>query len=511
MLENPLVLRRAFLSVSDTSGLLELVLALMEHDVELITTEGTYQNILKLVGKHDQLKLRKLEDLYSIAPILEGRVKSLHPLVYAGLLFDKTRPAHQQDQEKHHFLPIDLLVVNFYAFADKLKHQSFEQSLDAIDIGGVSLVRAAAKNFASVAVLTDPEDYPAFLQELTDQANISYLSRKRLMQKAWKKVFRYDQSIFEASQQQSLEYGENPHQQGFFVPNDDRLLDLPYHRLSYNNLLDCKIGLDLLREVALGFPDKKACFILKHNIPAGAALAESLAEALRLSLASDPVSAYGGVLFFNGTLDLSMLQSLSKHFFDLIFATGATAEALNYVEERWKKKLLVLIPPDLLQPPFPPIFERQESSLGNFRQTFSYGSFDSYESVTQRPFDEDKIPLARFGVLLAKYTKSNAVSLVHQTGQAFQLVGLGSGQPNRLDAITKLALAKMASNFQGLKQVILVSDGFLPFADNVEALQSWPIGGIVQPGGSVRDREVIEACDRQGLAMILTHQRYFKH
>jgi phosphoribosylaminoimidazolecarboxamide formyltransferase/IMP cyclohydrolase len=520
------VIRRALLSVSDKSGLVELARALTRYGVELISTGGTRKALAD-----SGLPVRDISEISGFPEILDGRVKTLHPRVHAGILAMRDKPEHMAVLEKQGIGPIDLVVCNLYPFEATLARagSSHEEIVENIDIGGPSMVRAAAKNYHDVAIVTDPGQYPAILDELTaNKGALTLATRERLAAAAFARTAAYDQTIsgYFAGREQSetwpanltlsfqrrqeLRYGENPHQKGaFYIEPGCRHASvataesLHGKELSYNNILDLDSAFNLVREF-----DGPAAVVIKHNNPCGAAVADRLADAFHLAYEGDPLSAFGGVLGFNRELDeaTAMLITEPNRFIECIIAPGYSDSAFKLLTTRptWKKNVRLLRTGLLNQAAAAGLdFRRVDGGLLLQTRDQPADDFAQAKVVSKRPPTSQEMADLRFAWLVAKHTKSNAIVLAKEN----HVVGVGAGQMSRVDSV-HLAVRKAGDRVKGS---VLASDAFFPFRDNVDEAARAGVAAIVQPGGSMRDQDSIAACDEHGLAMIFTGVRHFRH
>lgn len=513
-------IKRALLSVSDKSYLEELARALTNFGVELLATGGTAER-LKRAG----IKYRAVEDYTGNPEAFDGRMKTISFKLEGAILFDRSNSTHVEQAAALQVEPIDLVVCNFYPFEEAVQKGSSESELvDEIDIGGPTMVRAAAKNFKSVLVLTNPEDYQSVLQEIRHLGGgVSLETRRSMMIKAFEKVTRYDQAIFEAFARRPLRYGENPHQTAYFVPDQTpssmswQLIEPSGMELSYNNILDAQAALSAVRDArTLTAPSHGAVAIVKHGNPCGLATGATIDEAFLRAWAGDPVSAFGGVVAMSSQLTVECARLFEEKFIEVLLAPGFEDGAVE--ELRRKKKKLRVLKID----GFDTRMELQRARVdgGYLVQTPDDGIREEFKVVTKTKFSDALVPAARFGVVAAKWIKSNAIAIVRTLPDGgFQLVGMGSGQPNRVDAVRKLAVPKARDVLaagtkdveKALASCVLVSDAFFPFPDNIEEAHAAGLRFIVQPGGSIRDAEVIAKCDKLGVAMAFTGKRHFKH
>ncbi len=518
---------RALLSVTDKTGLAELAASLARHGVELVSTGGT-ADVLRKAG----FAITDVSALTGFPEIMDGRVKTLHPKIHGGLLSVRDNAAHEQQRLLHAIPLIDLLVVNLYAFEAALARGATpEVIVENIDIGGPAMIRSAAKNHESVAVLTDLADYAGIARELDACSGaLSFATRRRLAAKAFACTAAYDSAIatwfadvefpetltLAATRVQKLRYGENPHQQAAaYRLNDGRkgLLDAEQvqgKELSYNNLNDADAALEALLE----FPrdEAAACVIVKHANPCGVATGATILAAYLKALRCDPVSAFGGVIAFNRGLDGETAAQVSKLFTEVILAPGADTEARSILAA--KKNLRLLLLPEMFHGKTP---SRTVKSIagGLLVQSRDATGIDeaSLICMTKRQPTEPELRDLGFAWRVAKHVKSNAIVFAKDGAT----VGIGAGQMSRIDS-TRIAARKSldAAEALGLRTAlsqgaVLASDAFFPFADGLEAAAEAGASAIIQPGGAMRDVDVIAAADRLGLAMVFTGQRHFRH
>jgi phosphoribosylaminoimidazolecarboxamide formyltransferase/IMP cyclohydrolase len=504
---------RALLSVSNKEGLVEFAQGLAELGVELIATGGTARTLAEA-----GLAVRPIEDVTGFPEILDGRVKTLHPAVHGGILARREQ-AHLAELEAQGITPIDLVAVNLYPFAETVAKPgtTLAEAVEQIDIGGVALLRAAAKNFAHVAVLSDPADYATVLAEMREQGDLSIATRQRLALKAFRHTASYDAAIsryltarFEAAvfpatlhldltKLADLRYGENPHQQAALYslgttgsPLGGNLLQ--GKALSYNNILD----LDAAWRIASDFA-APTLVIIKHGNPCGVASDPNLAAAFRAALASDPVSAFGSIIAANRPFDGEVALALGDLFVEAIATPAFTAEALEVLAERPNCRLLEMSDAEELA------WEMRGVRGGMLLQEEDTIAEDEagWKVVTGREPTAEEFEALGFAWKVAKCVKSNAIVL----GRGMATVGVGAGQMSRVDAV-RLAIAKAGERAQG---AVLASDAFFPFPDGVEEAARAGVTAVVQPGGSRGDASVIEAADAHGLAMLFTGVRHFRH
>jgi phosphoribosylaminoimidazolecarboxamide formyltransferase/IMP cyclohydrolase len=524
-------IERALLSVSDKSGLAELGRALAAHGVELVSTGGTAR-ALREAG----LEVRDVSELTGFPEMMDGRVKTLHPKVHGGLLAVRDDPEHEAAMAAHGIGAIDLVVVNLYPFAATVaRGAGRDEVIENIDIGGPSMVRSAAKNHAYVACVTDPADYPALVRALDeDDATTSFDFRKYLAAKAFAATAVYDSMIaqwFAFGDQatlfpdvlpltmklgQELRYGENPHQKAaLYTPIGPhgrgiaQAEQVQGKALSYNNLADADAALELVSEFKRGEP---ACVIVKHANPCGVAIGATLVEAYEAAFACDTVSAFGGIIAVNRVLDAASAEAMTRIFTEVVIAPDAD-EAAREIFAR-KKNLRLLFTGDLPDPARSGLTLKTIAG-GYLLQMRDNGgaSPDSLKVVTRRAPTERELADCLFAWTVAKHVKSNAIVYAKDGATA----GIGAGQMNRLESARIAAWkARDAAEKAGWSEPrtigsAVASDAFFPFADGLLAAVEAGATAIIQPGGSIRDDEVIAAADQAGLAMVFTGQRHFRH
>ncbi|MGN6765051.1 MAG: bifunctional phosphoribosylaminoimidazolecarboxamide formyltransferase/IMP cyclohydrolase [Rhizobiaceae bacterium] len=522
--------RRALLSVSDKTGLAGFTRELAHAGVELVSTGGTAKAIAEA-----GVAVRDVSDLTGFPEIMDGRVKTLHPMVHGGLLGVRDDPEHASAMETHGIKPIDLVVINLYPFEEvRWSGAGYAATVENIDIGGPAMVRAAAKNHAYVAVVTDPADYDAVLNALKlNSGSLSHEFRQRLAAKAFARTAAYDAAIsnwfadaldiehpawraFGGKLENVMRYGENPHQKaGFYVTGEKRpgvatARQTQGKQLSYNNINDTDAAFELVAE----FDPKRsaAVAIIKHANPCGVAEAASVVDAYLKALSCDPVSAFGGIVALNRTLDAEAAAEIVKLFTEVIIAPDATEEAQAIVAA--KKNLRLLLAGGLPDPRAPGIMAKTVAG-GLLVQSRDNGNVDDLDLkvVTKRaPTDREMADL-KFAFRVAKHVKSNAIVYAKDLAT----VGIGAGQMSRVDssriaASKALDAAREAGRGEpGTKGSVVASDAFFPFADGLLAAAEAGATAVIQPGGSMRDEDVIAAADEHGLAMVLTGMRHFRH
>ena len=522
--------RRALISLSDKSGLDELAAGLARHGVEIVSTGGTAAKL-----REAGAEVRDISDLTGFPEMMDGRVKTLHPKVHGGILGVRDNPEHAAAMEEHQIAPIDLVVVNLYPFLNTVMSGADRDTIiENIDIGGPSMVRSAAKNHAHVAIVTDPADYVTLLEQLDANGGTTLEFRKKLAAKAYALTASYDSMISQwfafADQGQRwpetwvlanelkmpLRYGENPHQQAaLYVPVGPHARGIAQaeqvqgKELSYNNLNDANAALELVSEFRDGDP---TVVIVKHANPCGVATRDSLIEAWREALACDSVSAFGGIVATNRPLDAETAEAITKIFTEVVVAPDADENAKAVFAQ--KKNLRLLLTGELPDP------RRPGQSLavitgGLLVQDRDNGMVtgDELKCVTKRQPTEQELRDCLFAWTVAKHVKSNAIVYAKDGVTA----GVGAGQMNRRDSARIAAIrareAAEANGWPAPRTVgsAVASDAFFPFADGLLAAAEAGATAVIQPGGSIRDDEVIAAADEAGLAMLFTGMRHFRH
>ena len=540
-------IQRALISVSDKTGIVEFAKELAAAGIEILSTGGTSKALAKA-----GVAVRDVSDFTGFPEMLDGRVKTLHPNVHAGLLFLRGNKEHEATMAKHRLLPIDLVVVNLYPFEATVAKPdvTFVDAIENIDIGGPTMLRSAAKNHAHVTVVTDPADYSRVLLALREHGNTTPELRRELALKVFAQQARYDGAIANYFSGQiktegftppfiaaftggtRLRYGENPHQEAVFYKDGTGAEACIAHaeilhgkEMSYNNYLDSDAALEVVRELA-GAP---GVAIIKHSNPCGCATGATLAQAFEAAWAGDPVSAFGSVIAVTEKVDLATAELFKDRFVEVLIAPDFAEDALGFLRSKSKQlRILKLHKP--LEAALPGHVLRQVNG-GMLVQDRDNKIISDWMTPTAAAFPDAKRPLAEFGIKVCKHVKSNAIVIVreYERGQ-FMLLGMGAGQPNRVDSLRKLAVPRAEENIkllsekgaaygttlkefrdQVMRDCVLISDAFFPFADNIEAASEAGIRFIVQPGGSKKDEEVIAACDRYGIAMVFTGMRHFRH
>ena len=512
-------IRRALLSVWDKRELVAFAHGLADAGVELISTGGT-ASALREAG----LSVIDVATVTGAAGILDGRVKTLHPSVHGGILARRDLDAHMATIAALGIAPIDLVVVNLYPFEGTVAAGAgYDEAVEMIDIGGPALIRAAAKNHAGVTVVTDPDDYDPVLVALRAEDQVPMQLRRQLAAKAFARTAAYDAAIarwfaagqgdpfpeqltVSASRRQRLRYGENPHQQAAFYITDKEhgigaALQVQGKELSYNNLADA----DAAQELARAF-SRPAVAIVKHANPCGVAVDDDLGQAYAKALACDPVSAYGGIVALNRSLDAATAEQITKLFTEVVIAPDADADARALLEAKPNLRLLLT---GELAPPSGELLLRSVAG-GLLVQERDDAGLDDLELkvVTERAPSAAELADLRFAFAVCKHVRSNAIVLARDGAT----IGIGAGQMSRLDSVAiAVRKAREAGGDAATRGCVVASDAFFPFADGLEAALAAGATAAIQPGGSMRDAEVIAAADRAGAAMVLTGRRHFRH
>jgi phosphoribosylaminoimidazolecarboxamide formyltransferase / IMP cyclohydrolase len=530
MTDQPRRVTRALLSVSDKSALIEFARGLVGHGIELISTGGTAKAIAAA-----GLKVRDVSELTGFPEMMDGRVKTLHPNVHGGLLAIRDNAEHAGAMKAHGIAPIDLLVVNLYPFESTVDNgASFAECIENIDIGGPAMIRAAAKNHDDVTVVVEPQDYQAVLDELSANKGATTLSlRRRLAAKAYARTAAYDAAIsnwfarelkteapdfrvFGGRIIQSLRYGENPHQSAAFYRTAERrpgvatARQLQGRELSYNNINDTDAAYECIAEFDAA--RSAACVIVKHANPCGVAEDSDLVSAYRKAFACDQTSAYGGIVALNRTLDGEAARVITEIFTEVIIAPDATEEAIAIVAAR--RNLRLLLAGGLPDPRAPGLTAKTVAG-GLLVQSRDNAVVDdmALTVVTGRAPGTSELRDLKFAFRVAKHVKSNTIVYARDLAT----VGIGAGQMSRVDS-ARIAARKALDAARELKLVepltkgsVVASDAFFPFADGMLACIEAGATAVIQPGGSVRDEEVIKAADEHGIAMVFTGVRHFRH
>lgn len=512
----PLTIKRALLSVSDKSGIAELAAELHKAGIEIISTGGTAAAI-----REAGVPVKDVSEITGFPECLDGRVKTLHPKVHGGIL---ARTSHQPDNEELKKLgidPIELVVVNLYPFKKTVSDPAVtpEIATENIDIGGPTMIRASAKNFAHVCTLTHPEQYGEFISELQENEAISFSTRRKLARQAFAHTADYDVAInqyFERidkldlpeqlsvslPKSATLRYGENPHQHAAVYGNQKEFIDCFHGKeLSYNNYLDIDSALQLISDFK---DDDPTTAIFKHTVPCGVATSDRLQDAYSKAFATDKVSPFGGIVIVNKPLDLKTAREIDKIFTEIILAPGFEDDVIDFLSQKKNRRLVNILK-----------FPSEETSLkirsifgGAAVQRADTGmvSRDDLNIVTKRKPSETELADMLFSWRVVKHVKSNAIVYAKNR----QTCGIGTGQTSRVDS-SEIAVQKAEKEQLSLEGSVVASDAFFPFSDGVTAAAKAGATAVIQPGGSIRDEEVIKAADEYNMAMVFTGMRHFRH
>jgi len=506
--------KTALVSLSDKSNLDQLIEFLLNKEVKIISTGGTFNAIKNITDK-----VLEVSEFTGFEEMMDGRVKTLHPKIHAGIL--ARRETDLEVLIDRGFEVIDMVVVNLYPFKETVDSGcSFEEAIEKIDIGGPTMIRAAAKNFKDVAVISDPNDYSRLMDEWNSQGGISYEFRKELSQKVFQLMTEYNASIanylkdisinshhYNFEKSQSLRYGENPHQTADLltfsnlkhknIANADVLQG---KELSYNNIVDADAAWECVRAF-----DEPACVIVKHANPCGVAEAHNIHDAYDLAFKTDPTSAFGGIIAFNRGLDKATAEEInSRQFVEVVLATGFEDAALKELE---KKKNIRVLCVDLEQDnPYPGTIKKVSGGILIQSDDTLIVPESSLKCVTKRRPTKEEINDLMFAWKVAKFVKSNAIIYAKNK----QTIGIGAGQMSRVIS-AEIANLKAKEESLEVKGAVMASDAFFPFRDGIDKAASSGIAAIIQPGGSIRDEEVISAADENNIAMMFTSNRHFRH
>jgi len=512
--------KRALISVYDKTGVVDLVKFLEENEFEIISSGGTKKYL-----EDNGISSLSVESVTGFPEMLEGRVKTLHPKILAGVLA-KRIAEHEQQLTEHDINTIDIIVVNLYPFEETIKEENctWEKAIEQIDIGGPTLLRSAAKNHLYTTVLCSPSQYQEFVSNYKEnESDTSLEFRRKCAAAVFQTTSGYDGLIanylnnddletdssseinsLNGYKVQDLRYGENPHQKAAFYTFAEKtplfnFEQLHGKELSYNNILDLNAALSVINEFSDTFS-----VILKHNNPCGAGIGKTANEAFQKALSTDPLSAFGGIIGFNELVDLETAESISKSFFECIVAPGFSDEALSRLQKKKNLRLIVFDPKVVDNYPD----EIRIVHGGFLTQNKDKGSVElkSCEVVTKRKPTDAEFQALDFSWKIVKHVKSNAIVFAEKD----RLIGVGAGQMSRVDS-TDIAVMKAKNSDLSIKGTVVASDAFFPFRDAIESLAKAGATAIIQPGGSIRDEEVIQAANENDIAMIFTNMRHFKH
>lgn len=501
-------IKTALISVFNKDGLLPILEQFKRLNIKIISTGGTYSYITS-----KGFEAQKVEDLTDYPSVFGGRVKTLHPKIFGGILYRRESQEDNDQAKEYNIPPIDLVVVDLYPFVETLKSGASEADvIEKIDIGGISLIRAAAKNFNDVLIIPSKNQYSFLLDILTNKdGEVDLVERKIMAAQAFNISSTYDVAIFEFfsnggaeslkyryGQQNKLRYGENPHQQGiFFGDLEKAFTQLHGKQISYNNILDIDAAIKLISDF-----DNKTFAIFKHLNPCGLASRDNLVDSWKDALAGDPVSAFGGIIVTKAVLHKEVANEIDKIFFEVIIASGYSANALDILKKK-KNRIILQLNEEIL-----PLEDIRTALFGTLVQDRDLKSetIEDLKFVTDRKPNDQQVEDLLYANKIVKHVKSNAIVLVKNK----QLIGAGMGQPNRIDAL-KQAVAKAERYGFEIEGAVMASDAFFPFHDTVQTAHEAGIMAVIQPGGSVRDQDSINYCNEHNLSMVFTGIRHFKH
>ena len=513
--------KRALISVSNKEKVVEFAKKLVELGYEIISSSGTAKKL-----KENGIPVIEVSQITGFPEIMGGRVKTLHPKIHGALLAVRDNPEYMKQLEEHEIIPIDIVAINLYPFEETVKRgANIDEIIENIDIGGPAMVRASAKNHKFTTIIVDPNDYDLVLEEIEKNGETSLETRRKLAVKAFRHTAVYDSIISNVlneklginekfpeefsiplRKKQSLRYGENPHQEaslyispveydGFSIANSEVLHG---KEMSFNNFLDVESAVNLVKEF-----EEPACVIVKHNNPCGVAVAKTQVEAYEQALKRDPKSAYGGIVAFNEPLKLDTAQKLVEIFLEVVIAPDFEKDAFDFLTSKKKNLRLVKINNFYDKPKG---FDYRRITGGLLVQDRDLELIKEWKVVSNRkPTDQEKEDLL-FALKVVKHTKSNSVVLAKDKAT----VGIGPGQTSRVDSL-ETAIKKAKEFNLPLEGSVLASEAFLPFRDSVDEAAKYGITAIIQPGGSIRDNEVIQAANEHNIALIFTGMRHFKH
>jgi phosphoribosylaminoimidazolecarboxamide formyltransferase/IMP cyclohydrolase len=520
-------IKRALVSVSDKTGIVEFCKKLQERKIEILSTGGT----CKLLSSNG-IKVEKIEDYIQFPEILDGRVKTINPRIAGGILAMRSNPEHKAQIAQHGIKEIDLVVVDLYPFEKVTANAdvALQDAIENIDIGGITLIRAAAKNYQDVSILCSRSDYEAFLAELEKgDGSVSKEYNFQLMKKAFLRTADYDARIsawlcnygnssdtpdvrlLRLEKVQNLRYGENPHQKAAFYRAGEPLLlsdikQLQGKELSFNNILDMNAVFELAAELKRYFPSENAVVIVKHNNPCGIALGSPLKEAYLRAYQSDTISAFGGIISVTQELDGETAEEISKTFYEVIIAPSFSEKAREILSAKKNLRLVVM---EDLKKPVPndkPGLDIKTVRGGVLIQETDDLLWNEPKVVTKKQPSASEMDQLKLAFIICKFVKSNAVVFAKEN----MMVSLGSGQTSRIFSAEQAI--KKAERFNlSVQGSCLASEAFFPFRDSIDAAAAAGVKAIIQPGGSVRDQEVIAAADEHGIAMVFTGMRHFRH
>ena len=508
-------IKKALISISDKKNLKDLLYILTKSKIELISSGGTYKEIKRL-----KFKCLEVSEYTRSPEILDGRVKTLHPKIHAGILSKRNNPSHKNDLKNNNFEEIDLVIVNFYPFEKTLEQTTNHiKIIENIDVGGPTMVRAAAKNYNDVTVITSPNQYEELINEIKKNNGCTSLEfRKKMSSEAFSETAYYDavisnyfnkinQNIFPkkkviyANLIEKLRYGENPHQESAIYSKNSRLNIDQVHgkQLSYNNYNDIFSALTISKSL----PNNLGTVIVKHANPCGVSVHKNNLKSYKFALASDPVSAFGGIVSCNYKINKSLAFELNKIFLEVIIANGFDSEALKILKK--KKNLRIIDASNFVVKDLVNFNSVNESILAQSEDIKKFTPKD-FKIVSKKKPNKSQLKNLIFAFNVCRYVKSNSIVLACQEAT----VGIGSGQPSRLDSC-QIAIDKM-NKFQNLKgDIVAASDAFFPFVDGIEKLVQSGVSAVIQPSGSIRDKEIIKFANQTNTVLIFSKTRHFRH
>lgn len=501
----------ALISVSDKRNIIEFAQELSRLKYDILATGNTAKLLIE-----NKINCIEVSDYTSFPEILSGRVKTLNPKIFGGILMRRNHPEDLREAEANKIFPIEIVCVNLYPFPQIMDSidLSHDEKIENIDIGGPSLIRAAAKNYEYVSVLTDPCQYSEFIDQLK-LGKVNLQTRKELAYKAFAYTSFYDSLIANYLEEQfqipkkelrlnyrsniNLRYGENPHQVGYLFGNFTDYFDIVHGKeLSYNNIVDLTSAADIISDL-----ENNACVIVKHTNPCGAAIGKNVNEAFELALSSDPISAFGGIVAFNSEIDQPTAEKLNEIFLEIICAPSYTENALKILQQKKNRRIIRI-------KKYQSTKDLQLRSVvgGLLAQTKDNSMFDAInlKLVTERDITNDEYVDLKFAWTICKHTKSNAIVYAKNK----KIIGVGAGQTSRIDSV-KIGAEKANQFNHNLNGAVVASDAFFPFPDSILEIASHGVTAIIQPGGSVRDEEVIKAANEKNISMLFTGIRNFKH
>ncbi|MFZ1289146.1 MAG: bifunctional phosphoribosylaminoimidazolecarboxamide formyltransferase/IMP cyclohydrolase [Melioribacteraceae bacterium] len=503
--------KKSLISVSDKTGIIELAKSLVKNNYEILATGNTSKLL-----KENSIFCTEISVYTGSPEIFHGRLKTLHPKIFGGILYRRDNESDLNEAEENSIDSIDIVCVNLYPFAKVVNQENVDQQskIENIDIGGPSLIRAAAKNFKFISVLTNSSQYLSFIAEL-EKSEISDETKNKLAAEAFSHTAQYDKLIADFFEREiikeqknlrinfpllsELRYGENPHQKAYLYGNlYENFIPLHGKELSYNNIVDLIAAVDLVKEL-----DNNSCAIIKHTNPCGAATGKDVFDAYEKALSCDPVSAFGGIVAFNNEVNVRTAEKLNEIFTEVICAPSFEEKALEILKQKKNRRVIKVIS-DRMSPKLQ--FKSIPNGIVAQEPDNSIFPIDELKTVTEKQISEVQLKDLKFAWVVCKHTKSNAIVFCKDQ----KAIGVGAGQMSRVDS-SRIAVEKAKQNSHNLQNAVAASDAFFPFADGVEEIADSGIIAIIQPGGSVRDDEVIAAANKKNISMLFTGIRNFKH